>query len=167
MVAEAEIIKIVDEILLEFPPIKSINYVFYVNHANILQIIFDCCRIPEELSRGVCGLLGQLDKKYNFSQIKAQLMNKYKLSKMMLDELALFDIKGIFIISKNNLYFYITYTPLFLGDLEFVSSSLEKLIPSPSMKSQIREVFKGFKRLLDYTKSLGVNHEIIFVPLLV
>ncbi|CAB5359519.1 unnamed protein product [Rhizophagus irregularis] len=146
MVAEAEIIKIVDEILLEFPPIKSINYVFYVNHANILQIIFDCCRIPEDLSRGVCGLLGQLDKKYTFSQIKAQLMNKYKLSKMMLDELALFDIKG---------------------DLEFVTSSLEKLIPSPSMKLQMREVFKGFKLLLDYTKSLGVNHEIIFVPLLV
>ncbi|GET03001.1 serine/threonine-protein kinase [Rhizophagus clarus] len=146
MVAEAEIIKIVDEILLEFPPIKSINYVFYVNHANILQIIFDCCRIPEDLSRAVCGLLGQLDKKYPFSRIKAQLMNKYQLSKMMLDELALFDIKG---------------------DLEFVSSSLEKLIPSSSMKSQIREVFNGFKKLLDYTKSLGVNHEIIFVPLLV
>jgi hypothetical protein len=51
--------------------------------------------------------------------------------------------------------------------LEFVSSSLEKLIPSSSMKSQIREVFKDFKLLLDYVKSLGVNHEIIFVPLLV
>ncbi|RIA85582.1 kinase-like domain-containing protein [Glomus cerebriforme] len=146
MVAEAEIIKIVDEILLEFPPIKSLNYVFYVNHANILKIIFDSCRIPEDISRGVCGLLGQLDKKYTLSQIKTQLMNKYELSKMILDELILFDIRG---------------------NLEFVSSSLEKLIPSTSMKSQIREVFKDFKLLLDYVKSLGVNHEIIFVPLLV
>ena len=99
MVAEAEIIKIVDEILLEFPqiqlnPTKSANYVFYVNHANILEIIFDCCRIPEDVSRGVCGLLGQLDKKYSLPQIKTQLMNKYHLSKMMLDELALFDFRG-------------------------------------------------------------------------
>ena len=98
MIAEAEIIKIVDEILLEFPPIKSVNYVFYVNHANILEIIFDCCRIPEDVSRGVCGLLGQLDKKCSMSQIKTQLMNKYHLSKMVLDELALFDFRGMYCI---------------------------------------------------------------------
>ncbi|CAG8495247.1 14730_t:CDS:10, partial [Funneliformis mosseae] len=145
MVAEAEIFKIVDEILLEFPPIKSVNYVFYVNHTNILETIFKCCRIPEDIKKGVCGLLGQLDKKCTLSMIRAQLMNKYQLSKMVLDELALFD---------------------FRGDFEFVSNSLDKLMPSSSMKSRIREVFNEFKLLLDYAKSLGVNHEIIFVPLL-
>jgi len=96
MVAEAEIFKIVDEILLEFPPIKSVNYVFYVNHTNILETIFECCRIPEDKKRGVCGLLGQLDKRYTLSQIRNQLMNKYQLSKMVLDELVLFDIRGMY-----------------------------------------------------------------------
>ena len=55
---------------------------------------------------------------------------------------------------------------LLLGDLEFVLSNLEKLITT-SMRSRIKDVFKDFKLLLEYTKSLGVHHEIIFVPLLV
>ena len=56
---------------------------------------------------------------------------------------------------------------LLLGDLEFVSDNLEKLITDSSMRSRIKDVFNDFKLLLDYTKSLGVSHEIIFVPLLV
>ena len=35
------------------------------------------------------------------------------------------------------------------------------------MKLRMNEVIKDFKLLLDYVKSLGVEHEIIFVPLLV
>ncbi|CAG8437012.1 2949_t:CDS:10 [Diversispora eburnea] len=79
MVAEAEIFKIVDEIIEEFPPLKSINYCFFLNHTNIIETIFDCCRIPEEIRRGVYSLLGQLEKKYSINQIRAQLSNKYKL----------------------------------------------------------------------------------------
>lgn len=98
MVAEAEIIKIIDEIIEEFPPLKSENYCFYINHSNMLDTIFDCCRIPEDIRRGVCGLLGQLDRKHSMNHIRKQLMNLYSLPRSVVDELALFDIKGFIFI---------------------------------------------------------------------
>nr|CAG8460903.1 12706_t:CDS:10 [Entrophospora candida] len=136
MVAEAEIIKIIDEIIEEFPPLKSESYCFYINHFNILDTIFDCCRIPEDIRRGVCGLLGQLDRKHSMNHIRKQLMSLYSLSRSVADELALFDIKG---------------------DLGCVSEQLEKLIPATTMHNRIYDVFNEFRLLLSYVKSLGVN----------
>ncbi|RHZ86074.1 hypothetical protein Glove_55g46 [Diversispora epigaea] len=146
MIAEAEIFKIVDEIIEEFPPLKSINYCFFLNHTNIIETIFDCCRIPEEIRRGVYSLLGQLEKKYSINQIRTQLSNKYKLPRSVLDELVLFDIKG---------------------DLEFITNALDKLISSTSMRTRIHDAIKDFKLLMKYAKCLGVQREIIISPLLV
>ncbi|CAG8498589.1 12794_t:CDS:10, partial [Acaulospora colombiana] len=105
------------------------------------ETILDFCRIPEECQTEVCILLEQLDKKYSMTQIRTHLSNEYELPRSILDDLVLFDIKG---------------------DLEFVTSALERMI---SMAS-IQEIFDDFQLLLKYAKSLGIHHEIIFAPLL-
>ncbi|CAG8465302.1 15816_t:CDS:10 [Cetraspora pellucida] len=145
MVAEAEIMKVVDEVLEEFPPLKTNNYCFFVNHTSIVETIFDCCRIPGEIRRGVYNLLSQLDKKYTMNQIRTQLMDKYDMPRSVLDELVLFDIRG---------------------DLNSISASLDKLIPAGNMRKRIHEAINDFKLLLTYTQCLGIRHNIIFVPLL-
>ncbi|RIB06418.1 kinase-like domain-containing protein [Gigaspora rosea] len=145
MVAEAEIIKVVDEVLEEFPPLKTNNYCFLVNHTSIVETIFDWCRIPVEIRRGVYNLLSQLDKKYTMNQIKIQLAEKYDLPRSVLDELVLFDIRG---------------------DLNHISTTLEKLIPTAHMRRRIHETISEFTLLLTYTQCLDVRHNITFVPLL-
>ncbi|CAG8506866.1 2265_t:CDS:10, partial [Dentiscutata heterogama] len=145
MISEAEIIKVVDEVLEEFPPLKTNNYCFFVNHTNIIETIFEWCRIPVEIRRGVYSLLSQLDKKYTMNQIKTQLMEKYNLPRSVLDELVLFDIRG---------------------DLDYISTTLDKLIPTANMRRRIHEAINDFTLLLTYTQCLEVRHNIIFVPLL-
>src|SRR4051812_8629133 len=48
MVPDAEVIKVVEEILDEFPPYKSGGFCFLINHVGITDAIFDSCHVPLE-----------------------------------------------------------------------------------------------------------------------
>lgn len=147
MVTDAEVIKVVDELLEEFPPFKATNGVFFmINHTVLVEAIFDNCRIPSEIRPGVYTILGQLGRQYqHMSQVRNQLMSAYHLPRSVLDELELFDRKG---------------------DLETVAKSLEELITTEPMKSKLREALSELRLLTTYCRNLGVRHKIVFNPLL-
>jgi translation initiation factor 2-alpha kinase 4 len=48
---EAEVIKVLDEIIEEFPPLRSSPMSFLINHSDLLQLIMEFCRI---LANGRC-----------------------------------------------------------------------------------------------------------------
>ncbi|KAI1316493.1 hypothetical protein EDD11_009906 [Mortierella claussenii] len=147
MVTDAELIKVVDELLEEFPPFKATNGVFFlINHTTIVEAIFDNCRIPSEIRPGVYTILGQLGRQYqHMSQVRNHLMSVYHLPRSVLDELELFDRKG---------------------DLETVAKTLEDLITAEPMKTKLRDALSELRLLLTYCKNLGVRHRIVFSPLL-
>ncbi|KAF8940243.1 hypothetical protein EDD21DRAFT_369155 [Dissophora ornata] len=147
MVTDAELIKVVDELLEEFPPFKASNGVFFlVNHATVVEAIFENCRIPSEIRPGVYTILGQLGRQYqHMSQVRNHLMSVYHLPRSVLDELELFDRKG---------------------DLETVAKALEDLITAEPMKTRIKEALGELRLLMTYCKNLGVRHRIVFSPLL-
>ncbi|KAG0039161.1 hypothetical protein BGZ82_009421 [Podila clonocystis] len=148
MVPDAELIKVVDEILEEFPPFKATNGVFFlVNHTMIVEAIFDSCRIPSEIRPGVYTILGQLGRNQyqHMSQVRNQLMTVYHLPRSVLDELELFDRRG---------------------DLETVAKVLEELITAEPMKTKLKDALSELRLLTMYCKNLGVRHKIIFNPLL-
>ncbi|KAF9969485.1 hypothetical protein BGZ73_008146 [Actinomortierella ambigua] len=147
MVPDAELLKVVDELLESFPGFRAVNGVFFViNHTAIVEAIFDYCRIPLEIRTGVYTILGQLGRKHqHMSQVRNQLMTLYHLPRSVLDELELFDKKG---------------------DLEMVAKSLEELITSEPMCSRLKEGLDELRLLLNYCKHLGVRHKITFHPLL-
>ncbi|KAF9184078.1 hypothetical protein BGZ51_003580 [Haplosporangium sp. Z 767] len=147
MVADAEVIKVVDELLEEFPPFKSTNGVFFLlNHTVVVEAIFDNCRIPSEIRSGVYTILGQLGRQYqHMSQVRNHLMSVYHLPRSVLDELELFDRKG---------------------DLETVAKALEDLITAEPMKTKLRDALGELRLLVMYCKNLGVRHKIVFNPLL-
>jgi len=148
MVPDAEMIKVVDEILEEFPPFKSTHGVFFLlNHTVIVEAIFDSCRIPSEIRPGVYTILGQLGRNQyqHMSQVRNQLMTVYHLPRSVLDELELFDRRG---------------------DLETVAKSLEDLITAEPMKTKLKDALGELRLLLTYCKNLGVRHKIVFSPLL-
>ncbi|KAF9429846.1 hypothetical protein BGZ94_009242 [Podila epigama] len=148
MVPDAELIKVVDELLEEFPPFKSTNGVFFlINHTMVVEAIFDSCRIPSEIRSGVYTVLGQLGRNQyqHMSQVRNQLMTVYHLPRSVLDELELFDRRG---------------------DLETVAKSLEELITAEPMKTKLKNALGELRLLVMYCKNLGVRHKIIFSPLL-
>lgn len=147
MVTDAEVIKVVDEVLEEFPPFKASNGVFFmINHTVIVEAIFDNCRIPSEIRPGVYTILGQLGRQFqHMSQVRNHLMSVYHLPRSVLDELELFDRKG---------------------DLDTIAKLLEDLITAESVKSKMREALGELRLLMTYCKNLGVRHKIVFNPLL-
>ncbi|KAF8983829.1 hypothetical protein BGZ46_009397 [Entomortierella lignicola] len=147
MVTDAEVIKVVDEILEDFPPFKASNGVFFlINHSTVVEAIFDNCRIPSEIRSGVYTILGQLGRQYqHMSQVRNHLMSVYHLPRSVLDELELFDRKG---------------------DLETVAKALEDLITAEPMKTKLKEALSELRLLVTYCKNLGVRHKIVFSPLL-
>ncbi|KAF9430611.1 hypothetical protein BGZ76_000773 [Entomortierella beljakovae] len=147
MVTDAEVIKVVDELLEEVPPFKASNGVFFlVNHTMVVEAIFDNCRIPSEIRSGVYRILGQLGRQYqHMSQVRNDLMSVYHLPRSVLDELELFDRKG---------------------DLETVIKALEELITAEPMKTKLKDALSELRLLMTYCKNLGVRHKIVFSPLL-
>ncbi|KAG0308416.1 hypothetical protein BGZ98_008036 [Dissophora globulifera] len=147
MVTDAEVIKVVDELLEEFPPFKASNGVFFLlNHTMVVEAIFDNCRIPSEIRPGVYTILGQLGREYqHMSQVRNHLMSVYHLPRSVLDELELFDRKG---------------------DLETVAKALEDLITAEPMKSKLKDALAELRLLVTYCKNLGVRHRMVFNPLL-
>ncbi|KAF9911928.1 hypothetical protein EC991_001834 [Linnemannia zychae] len=147
MVTDAEVIKVVDELLEEFPPFKSTNGVFFlVNHTLVVEAIFDNCRIPSEIRSGVYTILGQLGRQYqHMSQVRNHLMSVYHLPRSVLDELELFDKKG---------------------DFETIAKALEELVTAEPMKTKLKDALGELRLLMMYCKTLGVRHKIVFSPLL-
>ncbi|KAF9353081.1 hypothetical protein BGX34_011807 [Mortierella sp. NVP85] len=147
MVTDAELIKVVDELLEECPPFKASNGVFFmINHSSIVEAIFENCRIPSEIRSGVYTILGQLGRQFqHMSQVRNRLMTAYNLPRSMVDELELFDRKG---------------------DLDTVAKALEDLITAEPMKTMLRDALGELRLLMTYCKNLGVRHKIVFNPLL-
>lgn len=58
---EAEVIKVVDEIVTELPAIAATQICFHINHASILNAILDYCRIPKPVQPAVKEVISKLN----------------------------------------------------------------------------------------------------------
>ncbi|GAB5588590.1 eukaryotic translation initiation factor 2-alpha kinase [Umbelopsis nana] len=145
MVPDAEIIKIVDEVLEDLPPYKNGAFYFIINHANITDVILESCRIPSDIRRGVLTALSSLGRGPSFANVRNGLKLKFQLQRSTLDELSLFNTSG---------------------DLESVSRKLENLFVGP-LRTKYKEAIAELRLLAAHVKSLGVRHKLVFQPLLV
>jgi translation initiation factor 2-alpha kinase 4 len=145
MVPDAEIIKIVEEVLEELPPYKNGAFYFIVNHANITDAILESCRIPSDMRMGVLTALSSLGRGPSFANVRNGLKLKFQLQRSTLDELSLFNTSG---------------------DLDSVSRKLENLFVG-SLRTKYKEAVAELRLMIAHAKALGVRHKLIFQPLLV
>lgn len=73
---DAEVLKVISEIINEIPVLQSRNYTIHMNHASLLKAIFMYCGISEEKYNSVYEILSD-NKKENVSrfQIQNKLIN--------------------------------------------------------------------------------------------
>lgn len=92
---EAEIIKVMDELIDEFPTLLAAPMCFHVSHAKLLELIMDFCRIETRQRPAVQEILGKLNiQEWTWSKIKTELRNvSVGVSSTSLDELARFDFR--------------------------------------------------------------------------
>ncbi|CAI6333285.1 unnamed protein product [Periconia digitata] len=90
---EAEVLKVVDEVIDEFPSLSSAQMCFHLNHADLLNIVLDYCRISIPQRHAVKEVLSKLNiNKFNFQKIRNELRApEVGVSSTSLDDLARFD----------------------------------------------------------------------------
>lgn len=71
---EAEVIKVVDEIISEFPAVATAQMCFHINHADLLDLILDYCRISVPQRQAVKELISRLNiQEFDWAKIRNEL----------------------------------------------------------------------------------------------
>lgn len=71
---EAEVIKVLDEIVSSFPSLPSSQMCFHINHADLLSLIFDFCRIEPSIRQAAADTLSKLNvQQWSWQKIRAEL----------------------------------------------------------------------------------------------
>lgn len=92
---EAEVIKVLDEIIEEFPPLRSASMCFMINHSDLLQLIMEFCRITPSQIPLVKEIISKLNVgKWTMQKIKSELRSPaIGVASTSLDDLARFDFR--------------------------------------------------------------------------
>jgi translation initiation factor 2-alpha kinase 4 len=93
---EAEVIKVLDEIVAAFPALSSSQMCFHIGHSDLLQLIFEYCRVEVPARRAAADVLSKLNiHSWTWPKIRAELRSPaIGISATSVDELARFDFRG-------------------------------------------------------------------------
>lgn len=100
---EAEVMKVLDEIIEEFPPLRSASICFHINHSDLLQLIMEFCRITPSQTPLVKEVISKLNVgKCTMQKIRSELRSPaIGVASTSLDDLARFDFRGMFVNSSH------------------------------------------------------------------
>ncbi|KAF7864571.1 hypothetical protein EAF04_006703 [Stromatinia cepivora] len=143
---EAEVIKVLDEIVASFPSLPSSQMCFHVNHADLLGLIFDFCRIEPSIRQAAADTLSKLNvQQWTWQKIRAELRSPLVgVSATSVDDLQRFDFRD-------------TPTKAF-QKLKVIFEGTEMFEKASSSIAHLRDV-------IEYTKRFEVQRKIYVHPL--
>jgi translation initiation factor 2-alpha kinase 4 len=94
---EAEVIKVLDEIIEEFPPLRSSPMCFLINHSDLLQLIMEFCRVTPSQIPLAKETISKLNVgKWTMQKLRSELRSPaIGVASTSLDDLARFDFRGM------------------------------------------------------------------------
>ncbi|KAJ8111452.1 hypothetical protein ONZ43_g5619 [Nemania bipapillata] len=141
---EAEVIKVLDEIIEAFPSTSSMC--FHLGHSDLLQLIFDYCNIELSARQLVAESLTKLNiHSITFQKIRAELRSPLiGISATSIEDLRKFDFRD-------------TPTKAF--------AKLKTLFEGTPFYQQLHSTIAHLKGVIEYTKRLSVHAKIYINPL--
>lgn len=138
---EAEVLKVVDEVVDEFPSLASTQMCFHLNHAELLDIVMDFCRISAPQRPAVKEVLSKLNiSKFTWQKIRNELRApEIGVSSTSLDDLARFDWRD---------------TP------EKAFSKLRRLFEGTKYLDQTHAIFAHLSTVVGYMKQWNVKRKV-------
>jgi translation initiation factor 2-alpha kinase 4 len=93
---EAEVIKVLDEIIDDFPPLKSAQMCFHINHSDLLEAIMGFCRITLLQRAAVKEVISKLNVgQWTMQKIRSELRSPtIGVASTSIDDLSRFDFRG-------------------------------------------------------------------------
>jgi translation initiation factor 2-alpha kinase 4 len=94
---EAEVIKVMDEIISEFPSLATTQMCFHINHSDLLSLILEFCRIELDMRPAVAEVLSKLNiQQWTWQKIRNELRSPLiGVAATSLDDLQQFDFRGM------------------------------------------------------------------------
>lgn len=142
---EAETIKVLDEIILEFPPLNSSMLCFHLNHSDLLNLVLDFCKISAKQEMGVKEALSRLNTgNWTFDMIRNELQLSTNISTASLEDLMRFN---------------------FRGDLDSVRQKIEAIFGNSDHLDRLGSIFTRVEAVVAYVRRLQVKTKIYIHPL--
>ena len=143
---EAEVIKVVDEIIEEFPSLQSYSMHFLVNHSDLLQLIMQFCRIKPAQVPLVTEVISKLNGgSVTMQKIRSQLRSPSNgVASTSLDDLARFD---------------------FRDTLEETQRRLQNIMEGTEFAERIPGIMGRLKALMIRLQSFGLKRKVLISPL--
>ncbi|KAK3374058.1 anticodon binding domain of tRNAs-domain-containing protein [Lasiosphaeria ovina] len=145
---EAEVIKVMDEIVSAFPTTSSTPMSFHLGHSDLLDLIFEHCGIHPSARRRAADTLSKLNiRSFGWTKVRGELRSQaIGVSATSIDELQRFDFRD----SPSKA-------------ISRVKSLFEGSEGDLSQKAS--SVLAHLKEVYEYTKRFGVSKKIYISPL--
>ncbi|OAA72524.1 Serine/threonine-protein kinase, GCN2 [Cordyceps fumosorosea ARSEF 2679] len=143
---EAEVLKIIDEILVAFPSLSATPMSFYLGHSDLLQLIYEHCGIEPANRRATSDVLSRLNiHNFTWQKIRMELRSPaVGLSATSVDELQQFDFRD----TPNKTF-----------------AKLKKLFEGTDIYQRASPTIAHLKEVAEYAKRFGVRTKIYISPL--
>jgi eukaryotic translation initiation factor 2-alpha kinase 4 len=143
---EAEVIKVMDEIIDDFPSLASSQMCFHLNHSDLLEIIMDFCRINVPQRPAVKEILSKLNiQQWTWQKIRNDLRAPtVGVSSTSLDDLAKFDWRD---------------TP------EKAFAKIRATFEGTDYLDKTHAVFAHLSMVINYLKRFNIRRKVFISPL--
>ncbi|KAI9677478.1 MAG: hypothetical protein M1817_006432 [Caeruleum heppii] len=143
---EAEVIKVVDEIIDAFPSLKSAQMCFHINHSDLLEAILEFCRISVHQRPRVKEIMSKLNiGLFTWQKIRTELRApSLEVSSTSLDDLARFD---------------------FRESPEKASQTLQSIFEGTEYAEKVAPMLSHLGAVVKYAKKYDVQRKIYVCPL--
>ncbi|KAM0561886.1 hypothetical protein ACHAPJ_003057 [Fusarium lateritium] len=143
---EAEVLKVVDEIIHTFPSLSTAVMCFHLGHSDLLQLIFEHCGIEPSSRRAAADVLSKLNiHNYTWQKIRIELRSAtVGVSATSVDELQRFDFRD----TPNKTF-----------------NKLKTLFEGSDMYQRASPTIAHLKEVVEYCKRLGVGTKVYINPL--
>ncbi|KAL1836835.1 hypothetical protein VTJ49DRAFT_4599 [Mycothermus thermophilus] len=143
---EAEVIKVLDEIVTTFPTTSSTPMCFQLGHSDLLQIIFEFCGVEASARQAAAEVLSKLNiRNFTWQKVRSELRSELVgISATAVDELQRFDFRD---------------TP------SKAISKLKALLEGTEYSERVSSTLAHLREVYEYTKKFGVSSKVYIAPL--
>lgn len=143
---EAEVLKVIDEIIDAFPSLRTAQMCYHINHADLLDMIMDFCRINPVHRPVAKEILSKLNTgQWQWHRIRNELVaSKLGILPTSLDDLSRFDWRD---------------------DSEKAFQRIQALFEGSPLADKAKTVFTHINAVIHYMKRFGINRKIYVNPL--
>jgi translation initiation factor 2-alpha kinase 4 len=143
---EAEVIKVLDEVVDEFPAFTKTQMCFHLNHSDLLELILEYCRVTVPQRLALKEILSKLNiDTWTWQKVRTELRSTtLGVSATSLDDMARFDFRD---------------TP----DKAF--AKIRTIFEGTEYLDRTRATFNHLQSVIGYLKQFGVHRKVYICPL--